>query len=189
MTRAEWVRLSARIMRLWPHQVIPDDALAEWYSLLGDLDAHSVNVAVTALATAGREFPPPAGVIRAKVAELADRGATFEECWATIHRAIAAHGIYRAEEAMAALQREPPAAELVLRMGGWRQVCLGGPNEYETTNPGVWRSQAEHAFRALAEQRRADRSVAELPGIRGAAARQRLSSGRLEALAGPGHDE
>jgi hypothetical protein len=177
MTRSEWLRIAARLMKLWPHQTIPDDALAEWYQLLADIPADAVNAAVTALATSGREFPPPAGVIRAKATELARPSVTFEQAWSEIHRCISAIGIYREEAALDALRSVPLAAELVTAMGGWKQVCLGGPDEYRATDPGVWRSQAEHAFKALAAQRRDDFAVAGLPGPHADMARQRLAAG------------
>lgn len=177
----EWARISARILRLWPHQTIPDDTLDEWYLLLRHLDAAAVDAAVTALAE--REFAPPPGLIRAKAADLVDPPVTFEQAWAEIARAVSAAGRYQPARAELMLRQVPGAWDLVLSLGGWNEVCHGGPIEQPPMLPGVRRAAGEHAWLVLREQRRTDIAAATLPGSAGAAARERLEGDAVRRIA------
>jgi hypothetical protein len=165
MTRGEWFRIAGRIQRIWP-QPIEDATLAEWFRLVEDLDGQSVDDALTVLAGEGREFPPHGGILRKRVLDFRHSSViTFDQAWGAIHRTISNEGLYREAEARAVLV--PMAGgivwQLVMAMGGWTQVCMGGPDEYRPTDPGVWRSQAEHAWKALEAQRREDASLASIP--------------------------
>lgn len=89
---------------LWPHSSpIPkglDDErfaaeiaklLGPWYAVLGDLPADTLGLAVKQLASSGREFFPPAGVVRQAAFDLmasdTDR-MTAGEAWAEVQRAL-----------------------------------------------------------------------------------------------------
>lgn len=164
---------------------VPPEALPLWFEDLADLDAQHVRAAFTAYRRSGKEFPPTCAELRRLVLELQEPTPRFEHAWAAIQAAVARHGLYCESEAQDALAGVPMAWDLVLAMGGWRCICLGGPDEYQATAPGVWRSQAEHAWRALVEELRTDRSVADidmpLPRIR--EANRRLAGLPQPALA------
>src|SRR5690348_5722064 len=122
-----------------------------WAEDLGDLREEHVRAAFTAYRRQGHAFPPTCAELRLLALELQESTPRFEHAWGAIQRAISRHGSYCEADAQVALEPVSMAWELVTAMGGWRQVCLGGPDEYEATNPGVWRSQAEHAWKGLAE--------------------------------------
>jgi hypothetical protein len=164
MTPSGIVELVRQVNATWPNnRPVPPEALPIWHEDLADQPTEHVRAAFAAYRRLGREFPPSAAELRRLATELAHPTPTFERTWAAIATAIRRWGIYRPEPALAELARLPLAVELVQAMGGWQQVCLGGPDEYRPTEPGVWRSQAEHAFRALVEQDRLARAVADLP--------------------------
>ncbi len=179
MTSSEIVDLLRQVNATWPNcRPVPPEALPVWLEDLADQVGEHVRAAFAVYRRLGREFPPSAAELRRLALELADPTPSFEVAWGAISAAIRRWGVYRADKAMAELVGLPLAVELVLAMGGWREVCLGGPIEGRPTDPGVWRSQAEHAWRALVEQRRTDRAVAGLPVAlpRAEQARRRLAA-------------
>lgn len=176
MKHAEWLDIAALMTDLWPFHPLPRNAVATFFAELEDLDAVSVQAAVRAINRDGKEFPPNAGQIRAKASDLGRPAATFEHVWAEIHRAVRSFGWPRAAEALRSLAEVPFALDLVSAMGGWVAVCSAGPDEARPTDPGVWRAQAEHAFKALTAQRRDDEALAGLPGLRAEAAVRRLAA-------------
>jgi hypothetical protein len=175
MTPSEIVELVRQVNATWPNnRPVPPEALPIWHEDLADQPTEYVRAAFAAYRRLGREFPPSAAELRRLATELVNPVPTFEQTWAAIATAIRRWGIYRPEPALAELARLPLAVELVQAMGGWQQVCLGGTDEYRPTDPGVWRSQAEHAFRALVEQDRLARAVADLPPPHSEPPRHRL---------------
>jgi len=89
---------------LWPHSSpIPKGLdekaftaevarlLGPWFAVLGDLPADVLGLAVKKLAASGREFFPPAGVVRQATFDLEDGPAdmlTAGEAWAEVGRAL-----------------------------------------------------------------------------------------------------
>ncbi len=79
MTRAEWMRVVARISRMWPYAPLEPDTAAEWYPLLHRLDVNAVDRAVTDLAAQpDRRFPPAVGELRAAALRVALRPPVFD---------------------------------------------------------------------------------------------------------------
>lgn len=185
MTIDEWADTATLLLRRWPNQSLDTDVLGTWYELLADLPGEAVHAAVRAIALTDREFVPNPGVIRTRVADLEAPQVTFEQTWYEIGRAISAAGYHRPEPAEAMLRQVPGAWDLVLAMGGWRAVCRAGDDDAPPTNPGVWRSQAEHAWKALREQRHTDIAATPLPGPAGEIARRRVSTGGMQRIAVP----
>lgn len=177
MERSEVAELIRLVNATYP-SAKPVTPIAEpvWVEDLGDLDAVRVRAAFTAWRRAGHAFPPGPGDLRRLVLELSRGAVTFEHVWAEIQRAVQRWGWPRALDARLELTGVPFALDLVAAMGGWPAVCQAGPDDARPTDPGVWRAQAEHAFKALLAQRRDDEAVAGLPGPRAAAAHERLAA-------------
>jgi hypothetical protein len=163
MEPPEIVELIRLINATYPNAK-PITPLAEpvWNEDLGDMGPQQIRAAFTAWRRTEHAFPPMAADLRRLALELQESTPRFEHAWGAIQQAVNRHGSYCEAEAQQALRPVPMAWDLVTAMGGWRCICLGGPDEYEATTPGVWRSQAEHAWRALVEQRRTDLAVADI---------------------------
>lgn len=174
MRPSDWAEAVARINRMWPQRPVAAETAQEWFELVVDLAPEKVKSAITALAMEGREFAPHGGQIRQKAMELEDSGMTFEQAWGTVQRAVTLYGSYRQKEAEEDLASVPEALDLVALMGGWLDVCRGGPDPDSPMDPGVWYSQARNAWLARSAQHKADLAVATLPGRRGEAARLRV---------------
>jgi hypothetical protein len=176
MERSEIAELIRMVNATYPNAK-PITPIAEpiWVEDLGELEAVHVRAAFTAYRRAGHAFPPGSADLRRLVLELERAAVTFEQVWGEIHHAVRSFGWPRTAEALHSLTSVPFALDLVAAMGGWPAVCSAGPDDGRPTDPGVWRSQAEHAFRALVAQRRDDEAVAGLPGARAAAAGLRLA--------------
>ncbi len=164
MEPSEVVELIRLVNATYPNAK-PITPLAEpvWNEDLCDLRPDHVRAAFATHRRSGGAFPPLAAELRRLALELQETTPRFEHAWGAIQSAVSRHGSYCEDEAQRALEPVLMAWELVEAMGGWRCICLAGPGEYEPTNPGVWRSQAEHAWRALVEQRRTDLAVVDLP--------------------------
>lgn len=186
MERSEVAEL-IRLVNATYQNAKPVTPIAEpvWIEDLGDLDAARVRAAFTAYRRAGHAFPPGPGDLRRLVPEMGRPAATFEHVWAEIHRAVRRFGWPRALDAQLVLADVPFALDLVAAMGGWPAICQAGPDDARPTDPGVWRAQAEHAFKALVAQRRDDDAVAGLHGPRAAAAAGRLAAAETLALPEP----
>lgn len=89
MKQSEWVSdVVRRINANWPHQTVPDPALAKWYDDLREMEVRDVVAAVEALYRDGREFPPNGGMIRRKAVELAADAPEWAEVWLWVGRYI-----------------------------------------------------------------------------------------------------
>lgn len=185
MTVDEWGVAALLLLRRWPGQNLDSDVLDTWGELLMDLPGPAVCAAVRAIALTEREFVPNPGVIRARVADLDQPQVTFEQAWAEVDRAISAAGLYRPALAESMLRQVPGAWDLVLAMGGWAEICNGAPIEQPPMPAGVRRAAAEHAWKALQEQRRTDVAATPLPGPAGDVARQRRATGGMQRIAIP----
>lgn len=183
MSIDEWAPVATLLLRRWPAQNLDTDVLGTWYELLADLPGEAVYAAVHALALSSRPFVPNPGEIRERLADLVAPRVTFEQAWSEVARAISAAGVYQPGRAEEMLRQVAGAWDLVLAMGGWSEVCHGGPIEQPPTTPGVWRAQAEHAWKALVEERRTDVASAPLAGPAGDAARERLQGDAVRRIA------
>jgi hypothetical protein len=145
MTESEWVEVVGRINANWPHQIVPDAALAKWYDDLKDLPVGYVTRAVEDLYHGGREFPPNGGQIRKRAAEMQVDAPTFAEVWRLVLRAASKFGRDRVGEARAWLRERHPVAEELVRRVGWREIC--NSEELE-----VLHGQARRVYEALTAQ-------------------------------------
>lgn len=180
MTESEIVELVRQVNGTWPNaKPVPPEALPVWFEDLADLETPHVRAAFTAYRRSGKEFPPTCAELRRLVLELGDPTPRFEHVWSEIHRAVRKWGGPREQESQDMLGQVPMAWALVTAMGGWQTICQGGPDEYKAIDAGVWRSQAEHAFRALLEERRLDQAVVDIPA---ALPRVRDANRRLSGL-------
>jgi hypothetical protein len=167
---SEVIRVVRQVNAYWQNaKPIPPEALPLWLEDLSEFPAEEIQTAFRMYRRRGAQFPPTCAELRRLVLELRNPTPTFEAAWGAIRRAIDIHGRYRVDEALGDLAGVSLALPLVEAMGGWQAICNGGPNEDLPTNPGVWRSQGEHAFRALVESQRDDRAMGsglpELPPI------------------------
>jgi hypothetical protein len=185
VTVDEWAGTALLLLRRWPGQSLDTDVLGTWYELLADLPGEAVHGAVRGIALTSRQFVPNPGDIRQAVADLAQPQVTFEQAWSEISRAISAAGRYAAGNAERMLRQVPGAWDLVLAMGGWDEICHGGPIEQPPVPAGVRRAAAEHAWKALREQRHTDIAATPLSGPAGDVARRRVATGGMQRIAVP----
>jgi hypothetical protein len=185
VTVDEWGQSALLLLRRWPGQALDSDVLDTWGELLADLPGPAVHAAVRAIALTSRQFAPNPGDIREKAADLAAPPVTFEQAWSEIHRAISAAGRYDSGKAEVMLRQVPGGWDLVLALGGWDEICHGGPIEQTPMPAGVRRAAGEHAWKALREQRRTDVAAAPLPGLAGDVARERLQGDAVQRIAVP----
>jgi hypothetical protein len=189
MEPEEWLEIAARISRIWPNQPIQDDTAAEWYRLLADLDAAQVDSTISVLAMTER-FPPPAGVIRSKLAELALDAPEWGAVWAEIQAAIRAIGFYGvlAEGKLKGSIQQPgggydefvwssPLVEELVRLVGWQELCT-----YDIEQERTFEAQVRNKYLSLAERAKQDKAWAGIPAsglprLEATADRRRLSSG------------
>jgi hypothetical protein len=183
VTIDEWAATAELLLRRWPGQNLDTDVLSTWYELLADLSGEAVYAAVRAIALTSRQFVPNPGDIRERLASLVEPQVTFEQAWSEISRAISAAGRYDPGKAEQMLRQVPGGWDLVLAMGGWDEICHGGPIEQPPMLPGVRRAAGEHAWKALQEQRRTDVAAAPLPGLAGEVARERLEGDAVRRIA------
>jgi hypothetical protein len=92
------IELAVEVSAMWPHSRLPKATIAHWYDLLGDQEADTVLAAVKEFAVEGREFPPTAGMILARLADGADRPPDWDEALVEILRMVRRHGSYRPPE-------------------------------------------------------------------------------------------
>ena len=152
MTAQEVAKLLAFITAVYPSIDIRQGTVEAWAELLGDLP-YEVAVAGTKKVLAQQEYPtlPAVGKIRAACLDLTTpRLPTAMDAWGEVKRAISNHGYYSPEEALASLS--PPVAKVV-RMLGWREICL-------SEEPEILRAQFRKAYEAVVER---DRGMAQLP--------------------------
>ncbi len=169
MTKAEWLRISAHISTMWPHQPTLPAAVAESYTLLADLTAEQVRTAVDALHLDGREFAPSAGHIRQKIADLEEPSQVWGEVWSEIQHAISAFGSYYNHEAIP--WSTPNVAELV-GLKDWGYLCT-------TTDPqSVVEAQTRELWESLRARRVQNRAYEPLhaAGLRRLVDRKQIAS-------------
>ena len=154
MTHAEWLRITADMNKLWPHQPTPPATVTEGYRLLADLDGEQVKTAVDAFAVDGYQFPPVPGQVRRKVAELAEPPQIWGEVWNEIQHAIATYGGYRDPET---IPWSTPGVAEVVRLKGWDYLCT-------TNDPSsVVEAQTRELWDSLRQRRIQDRAYEPLP--------------------------
>lgn len=123
MTKTETVKLLAVISAAYPNMQVTEATVEIWNELLGDLE---LNIALTAAKKLILEspYPPTIADIRKRAVEVMtppeDR-IDAAEAWGEVQRAIRLYGYYREAEA---LQSMTPRTAKVVRLMGWREICL-----------------------------------------------------------------
>lgn len=156
MTHSEMIDLATEVMAMWPHQRLPKATIAHWYDLLGDQDAADVRSVVKSFAAQGREFPPTAGMVLARLAEGTDPVPEWDQAVHEILRLVRRHGSYR-----------PPTADewshpVLARFmePSWQEWCMS--RDGDTT----FLAQQRNAYQALRERDQRVRTF-ELVGASG----------------------
>lgn len=130
MTQDEFSRCLALIRAYWPHGTgsWTADAIEAWESLLLDLDAATVAAAVQVLATEGREWPPPPGVVRQRACALVSRLPTGEQAWGEIREQLRRVGSTRGMRNGSGETIQPawshPLVGVVADRMGWDALCM-----------------------------------------------------------------
>ena len=157
---------------LWPHSSpIPkglDDKrfatevaklVGPWHAVLGDLPTDALGLAVKSLAASGREFFPPAGVVRQHAFELMEPDAykmTAGEAWDEVNRAVR-QGEHRFRNGM--VRWSSPTVEAAFRsIGGWAYFKFALEDSYMAD-----RARFCDAFNQL--QKREQGTRRELPAV------------------------
>jgi hypothetical protein len=86
MKASEWLKIVGAIADRWPHASLPESTVTQWGRDLADLPGVQVAAGLESLYRDGREFPPNAGQIRQRVAELAVAAPDWHEAHEALHR-------------------------------------------------------------------------------------------------------
>ena len=144
MTKAEIAKILAVLAAAYPKFEVDDLKVQVWYEMLGDLDYATANMAVKKLILENT-FPPSIAEVRKAAAEIMNPDVmTAAEAWGEVERAVRTYGSYQETEALASL---PPRVAKVVRLIGWREICL---NE----EPGVVRGQFLKMYQQVQERDR-----------------------------------
>lgn len=142
MTKAEVAMILTVLAAVYPKFEVDDLKVQVWHEMLGDLDYATANMAVKKLILENT-FPPSIAEVRKAAAEIMNPDVmTAAEAWGEVERAVRAYGYYQETEALASL---PPRVAKVVRLIGWREICL---NE----EPGVVRGQFLKMYAQVAER-------------------------------------
>lgn len=165
MKRSEWLAIVAGMARLWPSHPYPPAAVEGGWDLVRDLEAPAVDASVKFLAATGREFPPPPGVLRATVAQLADDVPEWGEVWGEVMGAVEKIGFYAELDPAGNLVKDEvpspwshPLIGTFVQQIGWEDFCTVPLKELRT-----FEAQCRNKYEALARRRREDGATAGLP--------------------------
>lgn len=130
MTRDEFSRLVALIRAYWPHGTTTwtVEALEAWESLLLDLDAGQTAAAIQILATEGREWPPPPGVVRQRACQIVSNLPSPDQAWGELRAQLRHVGSLRGTTSWPSGEKiEPhwshPLIGVVADRFGWDALC------------------------------------------------------------------
>lgn len=152
MNTHEAIALLWLVKAHWPHfeifgpEQLPMQAGA-WVDILGDISPSDARAALAQMATAGREFPPTAGQLRAEVMRLRDSGAPdTDEALAEVLTAVRERGWTANMTGGPGLNWSHPAVgHAVDAVGGWQEVCA-------SDNPEAFRAHFHRAYESAAER-------------------------------------
>ena len=129
MMKSEVLKLVTVTQTLWPNWKGPETAdqmtlvVDTWQAILDDVPTDLALASVRALATSGREFAPPVGMIRQKAVDLVsaaggDRAPDVDVAWGEVRQAAASRG-YQAGQA----DWSHPAIAAAVASIGWKELC------------------------------------------------------------------
>lgn len=124
-----------------------------WLMVLGDLDYREVQIAVVALSSENRNFPPNPGQIRSKLASAKMNIISSEEAFGKIREAVRMFGSYRESEAKKWLG--PELSEVVSRQT-WSYFC-----EMQRDNITTYAAQFRRAWEGESERKLAQSQIPE----------------------------
>lgn len=156
MTKGEFSRCIELVRRNWPHsaKVWTAEDFEAWEALLLDLDVRQVIAAIQALATDGREFAPPPGLIRRRAIELVAPIPDADQAWLEVRKQIQIVGSLRGqvrfmfgEEWPIECEWSDPLIGEVADAMGWDALC-------QSENEMADRAHFIKMFHAAHERRR-----------------------------------
>ena len=129
MKKTEVLKLVTVTKTLWPNWKGADtaDELAlavdTWQAILDDIPTDLALAAVRSLATSGREFAPPVGVIRQKAVQLVSAATggnapDVDEAWAEVRHATSSRGYMAGQP-----DWSHPAIAAAVHSIGWKDLC------------------------------------------------------------------
>ena len=160
MNQEEFSHCLAALEACWPNTVRPwsPGTVQTWEGLWMDLDVAAVLVAIQALATDGREFPPPPGLVRQQVIQLKMDLPTADEAWGEVRKQIAAVGSLRGTVRWQGKQDiliEPrwsnPLIGRVADNFGWDELC-------QSENPDATRAHFMQMWREAVGRQRSEQA-------------------------------
>jgi hypothetical protein len=136
LTDLEWRRVVKLLAENWSHQLQPESSLAKFRQELDEFSVAQVLVAVETLYRDGREFPPNAGHIRARLADLHFDAPPFYDALRMIRRAghhpndlivedDSEKGWHHEDRRMTFLEEKAPLLAGFVRAIGWDQISVG----------------------------------------------------------------
>lgn len=158
MKKTEVLKLIVVTKTLWPNWKAPETteetnlAVETWQAILDDVPAELAAAAVRSLATSGREFAPPVGVIRHEALQLVSRAdgsaaPGVDEAWGEVQRAARTRGY-----AAGAPDWSHPAVGNAVESLGWRDIC-------HSTNPEALRAHFFKVYGAAVDRGNRDRHI------------------------------
>lgn len=166
MTFEQTCQLVAGVQALWPHQPLGAETPGVWHPLLERFAAEDCEAAIRELATTGREFPPPVGVLVRTVTDRAADLPEWDEAWAEVQRLIRRRGSYNPPT----LEDFSHPAVAAFAIPSWTELCLG-PAE-GTRDYGMHHAQQREAFKAMRSRTQRDSALAAIGAPRPSAARR-----------------
>lgn len=146
MTHETWLRVCAKISRLWDQRDFSPESAESWYPYLADLDDAAVDQAVDVLALE-REWPPSLADLR-EAAEPAERSP--DDAARDLRKLIAqGGGAYRDTDTHGVPTSRDPALDAAVASVGWHTLC-----NLDMTSPSGWARFRDAYKSAQADLRR-----------------------------------
>lgn len=139
MEREDTAALVAIITALWPNA--PEyhaEHIEAFHLLLGDCDPEGVKRALASLAREGGAFPPNAGQVYRRYADLTDPIPDWGEAWGEVIGWVRSHG-YVDPPTQDSFSH--PAVYVALKRIGYQELC-----ESATADAGVWQGHFRRIY-------------------------------------------
>lgn len=182
MNNHEIVKLLWLVKAQWPHfEIFDEDRLAlqvgAWLDVLGDLTLSDARASVAALATAGREFPPTAGQLRAETMRLSGSDAPdADQALAEVLQAVQRRGWTATMRGGVGLSWSHPAiGQAIDALGGWQEVCA-------SDNPDALRAHFHRSYEAVAARHQRERNAPPIVAALGAGQAHKALNGPVQLV-------
>lgn len=158
MKESEVIKLVTIAQALWPNWRAPSEpdtfrlAVEAWGAILGDVPAPLALAALHSLATSGREFAPPVGLIRLEALQLVSRAdgtaaPDVDVAWGEVQRAAAQRGYMAGEPGWS----HEAISNAVFALG-WKDIC-------HSTNPEALRAHFFKVYGSSAARAERERNL------------------------------